>query len=66
KPSLVCLTNIVLTEQVARGFVVPGSGRLVPVRVWAMGVDDHVIVDMPDMLSVATVLAKDAGWRRLL
>ena len=64
---------IVLTEQVAGGIVVPGSGRLVV----CLGVDDLVIVDMPDTLLVTTRArsqevkrlvkkAKDAGWRRLL
>lgn len=63
----------VLTEQVAGGIVVPGSGRLVA----CLGVDDLVIVDMPDTLLVTTRArsqevkrlvkkAKDAGWRRLL
>jgi hypothetical protein len=63
----------VLTEQVAGGIVVPGSGRLVA----ALGVDDLVIVDMPDTLLVTTRArsqevkrlvkrAKEAGWRRLL
>jgi mannose-1-phosphate guanylyltransferase len=63
----------VLTEQVAGGIVVPGSGRLVA----ALGVDDLVIVDMPDTLLVTTRArsqevkrlvkrAKESGWRRLL
>ena len=63
----------VLTEQVAGGIVVPGSGRLVA----CLGVDDLVIVDMPDTLLVTTRArsqevkrlvkkAKDAGWRQLL
>ena len=63
----------VLTEQVAGGIVVPGSGRLVA----CLGVDDLVIVDMPDTLLVTTRArsqevkrlvkrAKEAGWRRLL
>lgn len=42
--------RIVLTEQVAGGIVVPGSGRLVSL----LGVDDLVIVDMPDTLLVTT------------
>jgi mannose-1-phosphate guanylyltransferase len=41
---------IVLTEQVTGGIVVPGSGRLVA----CLGVDDLVIVDMPDTLLVTT------------
>src|ERR1700734_664511 len=40
----------VLTEQVAGGIVVPGSGRLIA----CLGVDDLVIVDMPDTLLVTT------------
>ena len=63
----------VLTEQVAGGIVVPGSGRLVA----CLGVDDLVIVDMPDTLLVTTRArsqevkrlvkkAKESGWRRLL
>jgi mannose-1-phosphate guanylyltransferase len=65
--------TIVLTERVAGGIVVPGSGRLVA----CLGVDDLVIIDMPDTLLVTTRArsqevkrlvkkAKDAGWRRLL
>ena len=64
---------IVLTEQVTGGIIVPGSGRLVA----CLGMDDLIIVDMPDMLLVTTRArlqevkrlvkkAKDAGWRRLL
>ena len=64
---------IVLTEQVAGGIVVPGSGRLVA----CLGVDDLVIVDMPDALMVTTRArsqevkrlvkkCKDAGWRAVL
>lgn len=63
----------VLTEQVAGGIVVPGSGRLIA----CLGVDDLVIVDMPDTLLVTTRArsqevkrlvkrAKDAGWKQLL
>lgn len=65
--------TIVLTEQVAGGIVVPGSGRLVA----CLGVDDLVIVDMPDTLLVTTRArsqevkrlvrkARDAGWKQLL
>ena len=61
---------IVLTEQVTGGIVVPGLFVACP------GVDDLVIIDMPDTLLVATRSrsqevkrlvknAKDAGWRRL-
>lgn len=42
--------SIVVTEQVAGGIVVPGSGRLIT----CLGVDDLVIVDMPDTLLVTT------------
>lgn len=63
----------VLTEQVAGGIVVPGSGRLIA----CLGVDDLVIVDMPDTLLVTTRArsqevkrlvgrAKQAGWKQLL
>lgn len=62
-----------ITEQVAGGIVVPGSGRLVA----CLGVDDLVIVDMPDTLLVTTRArsqevkrlvkrVKDAGWKPLL
>ena len=57
----------------AGGIVVPGSGRLVA----CLGVDDLVIVDMPDALMVTTRArsqevkrlvkkAKDSGWKTLL
>jgi hypothetical protein len=63
----------VLTEQVAGGIVVPGSGRLIA----CLGVDDLVIVDMPDTLLVTTrarsqevkrLVKKcgNAGWKNLL
>lgn len=63
----------VLTEQVAGGIVVPGSGRLIT----CLGVDDLVIVDMPDTLLVTTRArsqevkrlvkkCRDAGWKALL
>ncbi|KAH8110569.1 nucleotide-diphospho-sugar transferase, partial [Phellopilus nigrolimitatus] len=65
--------SLVLTEQVAGGIVVPGSGRLIA----CLGVDDLVIVDMPDALMITTRArsqevkrlvkrCKDAGWKRLL
>jgi mannose-1-phosphate guanylyltransferase len=65
--------HLVLTEQVAGGIVVPGSGRLIA----CLGVDDLVIVDMPDTLLVTTRArsqevkrlvkkAREAGWRQLL
>ncbi|KAH9963819.1 mannose-1-phosphate guanylyltransferase [Russula dissimulans] len=73
QPRILGDNGLVLTEQVAGGIVVPGSGRLVA----CLGVDDLVIVDMPDTLLVTTRArsqevkrlvkkAKDAGWRRLL
>lgn len=63
----------VLTEQVAGGIVVPGSGRLVSL----LGVDDLVIVDMPDTLLVTTRArsqevkrivkkCRESGWKQLL
>ncbi|KAJ8076932.1 hypothetical protein AAF712_000512 [Marasmius tenuissimus] len=66
-------SGLVLTDQVAGGIVVPGSGRLIS----CLGVDDLVIVDMPDCLLVTTRArsqevkrivkkAKDAGWKTLL
>ncbi|KAJ7209637.1 nucleotide-diphospho-sugar transferase [Mycena pura] len=65
--------NLVLTEQVAGGIIVPQSGRLIT----CLGVDDLVIVDMPDTLLVTTRArsqevkrlvkkARDAGWGTLL
>ncbi|KAJ3787276.1 nucleotide-diphospho-sugar transferase [Lentinula aff. detonsa] len=65
--------SLVLTDQVAGGIVVPGSGRLIS----CLGVDDLVIVDMPDCLLVTTRArsqevkrivkkAKDHGWKKLL
>ena len=47
---LLIVFHSVLTEQVAGGIVVPGSNRLVA----CLGVDDLVIVDMPDALLVTT------------
>ena len=63
----------VVTEQMAGGIVVPGSGRLIT----CLGVDDLVIVDMPDTLLVTTRArsqevkrlvkkAREAGWKQLL
>jgi len=63
----------VLTEQVAGGIVVPGSGRLIT----CLGVDDPVIVDMPDTLLVTARArsqemkrlvkkCRDAGWKQFL
>ena len=65
--------SVVVTEQAAGGIVVPGSGRLVSL----LGVDDLVIVDMPDTLLVTTRArsqevkrlvkkCRDAGWKQLL
>ncbi|KAI0785741.1 mannose-1-phosphate guanylyltransferase [Abortiporus biennis] len=50
QPRVLGDSSLVLTEQVAGGIVVPGSGRLVSM----LGVDDLVIVDMPDTLLVTT------------
>lgn len=63
----------VLTEQVAGGIVVPGSGRLVAL----LGVDDIIVVDMPDTLMVTTRArsqevkrlvkkCREQGWKKLL
>lgn len=67
------LYPLVVTEQAAGGIVVPGSGRLVSL----LGVDDLVIVDMPDTLLVTTRArsqevkrlvkkCRDSGWKQLL
>ncbi|KAG5936968.1 hypothetical protein E4U60_002171 [Claviceps pazoutovae] len=42
--------NLVVAQQAAGGIVVPGSGRLIA----CLGVDDLVIVDVPDALMVTT------------
>ncbi|KAJ6602210.1 nucleotide-diphospho-sugar transferase [Mycena sp. CBHHK59/15] len=73
QPRILGDSNLVITEQVAGGIVVPQSGRLIA----CLGVDDLVIVDMPDTLLVTTRArsqevkrlvkrARDAGWSRLL
>ncbi|KAG6378340.1 nucleotide-diphospho-sugar transferase [Boletus reticuloceps] len=73
QPRVLGDNNFVLTEQVAGGIVVPGSGRLIA----CLGVDDLVIVDMPDTLLVTTRArsqevkrlvkkCRDAGWKTLL
>jgi len=73
QPRVLGDTSLVLTEQVAGGIVVPGSGRLVTL----LGVDDIIVVDMPDTLLVTTRArsqevkrlvkkTKDAGWKHLL
>jgi len=73
QPRILGDSNLVLTEQVAGGIVVPGSGRLIT----CLGVDDLVIVDMPDTLLVTTRArsqevkrlvkkCRDAGRRDLL
>ncbi|KJA20802.1 hypothetical protein HYPSUDRAFT_42904 [Hypholoma sublateritium FD-334 SS-4] len=73
QPRILGDSHLVLTEQVAGGIVVPGSGRLIA----CLGVDDLVIVDMPDTLLVTTRArsqevkrlvkkARDAGWKQLL
>ncbi|KAL5514674.1 hypothetical protein ACEPAG_1990 [Sanghuangporus baumii] len=73
QPKVLGDQRLVLTEQVAGGIVVPGSGRLVA----CLGVDDLVIVDMPDALMVTTRArsqevkrlvkkCKDQGWKAVL
>ncbi|KAJ7782841.1 nucleotide-diphospho-sugar transferase [Mycena metata] len=73
QPRILGDSNLVITEQVAGGIVVPQSGRLIT----CLGVDDLVIVDMPDTLLVTTRArsqevkrlvkrARDAGWANLL
>jgi len=73
QPRILGDSNLVLTEQVAGGIVVPGSGRLIA----CLGVDDLVIVDMPDTLLVTTRArsqevkrlvkkTREAGWKQLL
>ncbi|KAF7375924.1 NTP-transferase domain-containing protein [Mycena sanguinolenta] len=73
QPRILGDTNLVITEQVAGGIVVPQSGRLVA----CLGVDDLVIVDMPDTLLVTTRArsqevkrlvkkTRDAGWTNIL
>lgn len=73
KPYLLTLVFTVITEQVAGGIVVPGSGRLIA----CLGVDDLVIVDMPDTLLVTTRArsqevkrlvkkVRETGWKHVL
>jgi len=73
QPRILGDPHLVLTEQVAGGIVVPGSGRLIA----CLGVDDLVIVDMPDTLLVTTRArsqevkrlvqrTREAGWKQLL
>ncbi|TDL20608.1 mannose-1-phosphate guanylyltransferase [Rickenella mellea] len=73
QPRILGDNHLVLTEQMAGGIVVPGSGRLVA----CLGVDDLVIVDMPDALMVTTRArsqevkrlvkkCRDAGWKNVL
>jgi len=73
QPRILGDSNLVLTEQVAGGIVVPGSGRLVSL----LGVDDIIVVDMPDTLMVTTRArsqevkrlvkkCKEQGWKKLL
>ncbi|KAF8348187.1 nucleotide-diphospho-sugar transferase [Amanita rubescens] len=73
QPRILGDNGLVLTEQVAGGIVVPGSGRLIA----CLGVDDLVIVDMPDTLLVTTRArsqevkrlvkkCSEAGWKQLL
>ncbi|TEB37463.1 mannose-1-phosphate guanylyltransferase [Coprinellus micaceus] len=73
QPRILGDASLVVTEQVAGGIVVPGSGRLIT----CLGVDDLVIVDMPDTLLVTTRArsqevkrlvkkCRDAGHKNLL
>ncbi|TFL01631.1 nucleotide-diphospho-sugar transferase [Pterulicium gracile] len=73
QPRVLGDSSLVLTEQSAGGIVVPGSGRLIT----CLGVDDLVIVDMPDCLLVTTRArsqevkrlvkkTKEAGWKDLM
>jgi mannose-1-phosphate guanylyltransferase len=73
QPRILGDNNLVVTEHVAGGIVVPGSGRLIA----CLGVDDLVIVDMPDTLLVTTrarsqevkrlvTKCRDAGFKNLL
>jgi len=73
QPRILGDSHLVVTEQMAGGIVVPGSGRLIA----CLGVDDLVIVDMPDTLLVTTRArsqevkrlvkkTRDAGWKQLL
>ncbi|KAI0065747.1 mannose-1-phosphate guanylyltransferase [Artomyces pyxidatus] len=73
QPRILGDSSLVLTDQVAGGIVVPGSGRLIA----CLGVDDLVIVDMPDTLLVTTRArsqevkklvkkCKEQGWKSLL
>ncbi|CEJ89929.1 Putative Mannose-1-phosphate guanylyltransferase (GDP) [[Torrubiella] hemipterigena] len=49
-PRILGESELVVTEQAFGGIIVPGSGRLVA----CLGVDDLVIVDLPDALMVTT------------
>ncbi|KAF9024491.1 mannose-1-phosphate guanylyltransferase [Hymenopellis radicata] len=73
QPRILGDNSLVLTEQVYGGIVVPGSGRLIS----CLGVDDLVIVDMPDTLLITTRArsqevkrivkkVREAGWPSLL
>ncbi|ELU44936.1 mannose-1-phosphate guanylyltransferase [Rhizoctonia solani AG-1 IA] len=64
--------NLVITEQVAGGIVVPASGRLIA----CLGVDDLVVVDTNDALLITTRArsqevkkivqkTKESGWKQL-
>jgi mannose-1-phosphate guanylyltransferase len=66
-------SNLVVTEKVAGGIIVPASGR----RIACLGVDDLVIVDTPDALLVTTrarsqevkkivAKCKENGWKDIL
>jgi len=73
QPRVLGDSHLVLAEQATGGIVVPGSGRLIA----CLGVDDLVIVDMPDALMVTTRArsqevkrlvkkCREAGWKNLL
>ncbi|OCH92499.1 mannose-1-phosphate guanylyltransferase [Obba rivulosa] len=73
QPRILGDSGLVLTEQAAGGIVVPGSGRLISL----LGVDDLVVVDMPDTLLVTTRArsqevkrlvkkCRETGWKHLL
>ncbi|KIY66207.1 nucleotide-diphospho-sugar transferase [Cylindrobasidium torrendii FP15055 ss-10] len=73
QPRILGDSSLVLTEQVYGGIVVPGSGRLIS----CLGVDDLVVVDLPDTLLITTRArsqevkrvvkkVKEAGYGHLL
>jgi len=73
QPKILGRSELVVTEQVAGGIIVPATGR----RIACLGVDDLVIVDTPDALLVTTrarsqevkrlvAKCKAHGWKDLL